>query len=378
MGSLKLHDFHQAMGARFLDLNGQEAVAHYGDAPAEYAALGESAGIMDLSFRGRLCLLGTDRVKFLNGQVTNNVKELRTGAGCYAALVSAKGKIQSDLHIYILENEILLDFEPGMAGAVQQRLEKYIIAEDVQVADVSAPYGLWSVQGPKAAAVIKRWPWNVVIPEKPNALARIDDALLGEIYLVNHARTHSAGYDLFVPNGVMQEVAGRLITAAMETGGRFCGWQALETARIEAGIPRFGADMDETNLASEVLDTGAISYTKGCYIGQEVIARVRTYGQAAKSLRGLRLPDNLRALPIKGDKLFLGEKEAGYITSAVASPRLKTSIALGYVRREANQTGTELLLQMPHDKVPVKIVELPFLNRFVLNQPRNSSTMSQP
>ena len=124
--------------------------------------------------------------------------------------------------------------------------------------------------------------------------------------------------------------------------------------------------------------TGAISYTKGCYIGQEVIARVRTYGQPAKSLRGLRLPDNLRALPIKGDKLFLGEKEAGYITSAVASPRLKTSIALGYVRREANQTGTELLLQMPHDKVPVKIVELPFLNRFVLNQPRNSSTMSQP
>src|SRR5271157_2880816 len=145
MGWLKLHEFHQARGARFLDVNGQEAVAHYGEAPAEYAALGESAGIIDLSFRGRLCILGTDRVKFLNGQVTNNVKELPAGAGCYAALVSAKGKIQSDLHLYILQNEILLDFEPGLAGAVQQRLEKYIIAEDVQVADVSAPYGLWSV-----------------------------------------------------------------------------------------------------------------------------------------------------------------------------------------------------------------------------------------
>src|SRR5208282_3010057 len=153
--------------AQFLDLNGQEAVADYGDPPAEHAALGESAGIIDLSFRGRLCVLGADRVKFVNGQVTNNVKELPAGEGCYAALVSAKGKIQSDLHIYILENEIVLDFEPGLGGTVQQRLEKYIIADDAQVADVSAPYGLWSVQGPKAAVVIKGLPWNVVIPEEP-------------------------------------------------------------------------------------------------------------------------------------------------------------------------------------------------------------------
>src|SRR5271163_4311684 len=143
------------MCSRFIDVNGRGAIAHFGGAPAAHAALDESAGISDLSFRGRLCVLGTDRVKFLNGQVTNNVKDLRTGEGCYAALVSAKGKIQSDLHIYILENEILLDFEPGLAGAVQQRLEKYIIAEDAQVADVSAQYGLWTVQGPKAATVIK-------------------------------------------------------------------------------------------------------------------------------------------------------------------------------------------------------------------------------
>ena len=351
------------MGARFLDLNAQEGVADYGDPPAEYAALAGAAGIIDLSFRGRLCVLGTDRVKFLNGQVTNNVKELQTGEGCYAALVSAKGKIQSDLHIYILENEILLDFEPGLGEAVQQRLEKYIIAEDAQIADVSAHYGLWSVQGPKAAAVIKSLTWNFSIPEKPNALARVDDTALGEIYVMNRARTQSAGFDLFVPSGAMQAVASQLVAAAKEMGGRFCGWSALETARIEAGIPRFGVDMDETNLASEVLDTGAISYSKGCYIGQEVIARVRTYGQVAKALRGLRLPDNLRALPVKGDKIFLGEKEVGYITSAVASPRLKASIALGYVRREANQTGTELLLQMSSDKVPVKIVELPFVSK---------------
>ena len=360
MGSLLLHEFHQAMGAHFMDLNGQEAIADYGDALAEHAALCESAGISDLSYRSRLCVLGADRVKFLHGQVTNNVKDLPTGEGCYAALVSAKGKIQSDLHIYILENEILLEFEPGLASAAQERLEKYIIAEDAQVVDVSAHYGLWSVQGPKAAALVTRLPWNFALPEKPNALAKVDDAALGEIYVMNRARTGSRGYDLFVPIAAMQAVADQLVTAAKNTGSRFCGWQALETARIEAGIPRFGADMDETNLASEVLDTAAISYSKGCYIGQEVIARVRTYGQVAKALRGLRLPDNLRALPVKGDKLFLGEKEVGYITSTVASPKLKANIALGYVRREANEIGTELLLQISPDKVPVKVVPVPF------------------
>jgi folate-binding protein YgfZ len=135
----------------------------------------------------------------------------------------------------------------------------------------------------------------------------------------------------------------------------------LETARIEAGLPRFGVDMDETNLASEVLDAKAISYTKGCYIGQEVIARVRTYGQVAKAWRGLLLPGDIPTLPVKGDKLYLGEKEVGYFTSAVASAHLKANIALGYVRREANQVGTELQMQTPSGKVPVTIVELPFI-----------------
>jgi folate-binding protein YgfZ len=228
--------------------------------------------------------------------------------------------------------------------------------------------------------------WAVVIPEQPKTLARIDDAALGEIYVMNHPRTHEAGYDLFVPAAGMPAVANQLLAAAREAGGRLCGWQALETARVEAGIPRFGADMDETNLAPEALGPEAISYSKGCYIGQEVISRVRAYGQPAKSLRGLRLPDTMPALPNKGDKLFRfagrGElprpdpalptkgdkvfragKEVGYITSAVASPRLGGNLALGYVRREANQPGADLLLQVPSGQFPVKIVDLPFAAR---------------
>ena len=166
---------------------------------------------------------------------------------------------------------------------------------------------------------------------------------------------------MFVPTHSLGAVADKLIAAAKEIGGGACGWNALETARIEAGIPRFGADMDETNLPPEAgLDARAVSYTKGCYIGQEVIARIRTYGQVAKALRGLRVADDLKTLPAKGDKLFLGEKEIGYITSAIASPMFKMNIALGYVRREGNKIGTELILRTKDSVCAAKIVELPF------------------
>src|SRR5882724_10648207 len=154
MNSLALHELHHGLQAGFTEVHGMEAVEHYGDPLAERTALREAAGLLDLSFRSRLCLTGADRQKFLNGQVTNNVKDLKVGEGCYAALVNAKGRMQSDLNIYVLENEILLDFEPAYSAAVAQRLEKFIIADDVQVVDVAPHYGLLSVQGPKAEEVV--------------------------------------------------------------------------------------------------------------------------------------------------------------------------------------------------------------------------------
>jgi folate-binding protein YgfZ len=347
MTTLASHEFHRAAGASFVEINGHEAVSDYGDWLAEYAALREGAVVSDMSFRGRLCLLGADRQRFLNGQVTNNVKDLRPGQGCYAALVSAKGKLQSDLNIYCLENELLLDLEPGYAEVVSQRLEKYVIAEDVQIVDASPHYGLLSVQGPKAAEVIGK------CPETTMTVAKIEDRSLGEIYVANHPRWRGAGFDLFVPINAMQEMAGQCVSR----GARLCGWKALETVRVEAGIPRFGADMDETNLAPEALDERAISYSKGCYIGQEVIARVRTYGQVAKALRGLKLEGEAAEVPIKGAKLFLVEQEVGYITSAVRSPLCNAVIALGYIRRGFNESGKTLLVETSGGKVPARIID---------------------
>ena len=376
-----LHEFHHGLRAQFSELNGAEIVNDYGDWLAEHVALRETAGVIDLSFRSRICLTGADRVRFLHGQVTNDVKKLRVGEGCYAAITTAKGKMESDLNIFALAGELLLDFEPGLTKKISAHLEKFIVADDVQIVDAAPHYGLLSVQGPKAKEVVRALNLFPEIPTQQFGSIKISDATLGEIYLANNSRlglrrhvaalesadmsahsTFSDGFDLFVPNNSLGAVADKLIAAAKQIGGRAVGWTAFETARIEAGIPRFGADMDETNIPLECgIESRAIVYNKGCYIGQEVINRIHSVGHVNRELRGLRLATDLESLPKKGDKLFHANKEVGYVTSAVKSPALGAPVALGYVRRETNQIGNELTLRTAAGESPAKIVELPFV-----------------
>lgn len=354
-------ELHAALEARWTEVNGASVPEHYGNAAEEYRRLRNSAAVLDLSYRGRICVLGNDRIRFLNGQVTNNIAALKPGEGCYAALVTGKAKLVSDLNIQILQDEVLLDFEPGLTESVSNWLEKYIIADDVQVVDVAPTYGLLSVQGPAASQTMQLLNLGITAPDAPMHHVHHVDPTLGDIYVVNQPRLQSSGYDLFVPNSALPALFERLLAAARETGGGVAGWKAMETVRIEAGIPRFGADMDSSNLPTEAgLESRAISYHKGCYIGQEVISRIRTYGQVAKTLRGLRLAFDLPRLPAKGHKLFKADREVGYITSAVFSPSVNTNIALGYVRREFNQTGATLTLRIDSQESDVHIVDVPF------------------
>jgi folate-binding protein YgfZ len=362
MNPLMLHEFHHGLNAQFTELNGAEIVNDFGDWLAEYAALHETAGVIDLSFRSRICLAGANRVRFLHGQVTNDVKKLCVGEGCYSAITTNKGKMESDLNILALADELLLDFEPSLTGKISARLEKFIVADDVQIVDAAPHYGLLGVQGPKAENAIRSLNLFPEIPVAQFNSAKISDATLGEIYLANHPRLGTNGFDLFVPNNSLGAVADKLIAAAKQIGGHAVGWTAFETARIEAGVPRFGADMDETNIPLECgIESRAIAYNKGCYIGQEVINRIHSVGHVTKELRGLRLADDLKSPPARGDKLFFNGKETGYITSSVKSPSLNANIALGYVRREANQIGNELALRTAAGESPARIVELPFV-----------------
>jgi glycine cleavage system aminomethyltransferase T len=239
------------------NLNGVEV--NQGDLTTGHAALWESAGVLDLSSRSRLCFAGADRVRFLHGQVTNDVKGLRVGEGCYAALITAKGKMQSDMNIYCLPEELLLDFEPGLTASVSERLENYVIADDVQIIDVAPNYGLLSVQGPKAESVIRAVGLGNELPDKPFGFVRKAESDFGEVHVMNQPRLGSSGYDLLVLKDQIGALKAKLIAQATSKGGGECGWAAFETARIEAGIPRFGADMDETTNPLETgLETRAI------------------------------------------------------------------------------------------------------------------------
>jgi len=329
------------------------------DLELQYGYLRKSAGVLDLSSRSRLCVTGSDRGRFINGQVTNNVKDLKAGQGCYAALVTAKGKMQSDLFIYCLPDELLLDFEPGLTAAVTERLERYVIADDVQVVDVSSMYGLLTVQGPRSADVVRDV--DLEPPQSPLNSSR-SESTGAEIYCMHNARGTALGFDVFVPTGQAGTMRERLIEAAMKVGGGASSIEALEIVRIESGVPKFGVDMDETNLASEAgIESRAISYSKGCYIGQEVISRIRAFGQVAKSLRGLRLPSELPRLPLKGDKLFYDGMEVGYVTSSCRSHASPLNIALGYIRRERNSAGTELSLGTANSPWHAVVCDLPFV-----------------
>jgi folate-binding protein YgfZ len=361
MDNLALHALHQALGAEFTSVNSAQAVARYRDSMAEHGALRTAAGMIDLSFRSRLCLVGADRVRFLHGQVTNDIKRLAVGQGCYAALVTAKGRMESDLNIYCLAEELLLDFEPGVAAAVTQRLERYIVSDDVQVIDVAGLYGLLSVQGPAAETVVRKLVWFDTAPEQPFEVVKGNDPALGEIYLANHARLGACGFDLFVPVEALPAVADSLLAAVTSVGGRACGWQAFETARVEAGRPRFGVDMDEQNFPQEAgIEDRAVSYAKGCYIGQEVLNRIHTQGHVNRTLCGLRLASDLPTLPQKGDPLLQADKAIGWVTSSVFSPALDSNIALAFMRKEASEPGTELLLRSGSGESLARVVRLPF------------------
>ena len=308
----------------------------------EFTALTEDAGLLDLSCRSRLCLLGEDRTKFLHGQVTNDINGLAEHTGCYAALVNAKGKMESDLFIYRLTDEILLDFEPDLTEAVKTRLEKYIIAEDVEIADVAPHFELLSIQGPGAAAVLK----DLGMPKPKNKL----DVATGPDaeYVINQPRLGTTGFDLFVPIGKLEIWKTRLAQHALP-----CSEEAFEKARVLSTIPRFGKDLTETNLPPEGgLETCAISYTKGCYIGQEIIARIRTYGQVAKALRGLRLDGPA----VEGDAVFLGDKQVGTLSSVITQP----DVALALIRREANDLGNTLRVETKNGEISAVVATLPF------------------
>jgi len=305
---------------------------------AQYRQLREECGLLARE-RGFIDVLGPDGAEYLQGQLTNDVEAVGVGEGQYAALLDRKGHMQTDLRlIRVGEDAILLDCEPAAKDAALKHLTMYSIGRDVQVGDATAERGAVSLIGPRSAEIAGTPP----LPEfanEPTTVAGVDVVAVGT----------RDGIDLLLPLTERDRVIGVLTDAgAVEVSP-----EAAEIVRIEAGVPRFGAEMDSATMPAEagIVDE-VVSFTKGCYIGQETVARLHYKGKPNRHLRGLRLSG--AAEP--GAALRLGEKEVGTLGGAVVSPALGP-IGLAIVRREA-EPGTEVTVG--EDGVTAEVVALPF------------------
>ena len=358
-------DKQQDHAPNFGKLNGVEIILDYGSTPAEAKHLRDCVGVLNLSSRGRICLLGKDRHRFLNGQVTNDVAGLAEGAGCYTLITNRKGIIQGDAAIYRLPEEILLDLEPGTAKPLTERFQKFTVADDVEIVDAAPHFGLLSIQGPLSNNVLKAL--NVA---EARQLRNLHDVVrktvpdIGECYFTKHPRTGIDGYDIFVPQAFLEKLQTRLLDQALPLGGGLCGWKSLETLRIEAGIPRHPVDTSPAILAPELgREEQTISYSKGCYIGQEVINRIRSVGRINRRLVGIVLDtgaDNLSGAT--GSLLNAEEKSVGFLTSTTYSYVAKQTIGLAFVKRGFWELGTSLHLKTESEisRYKATVSKLPF------------------
>ncbi len=278
---------------------------HFGDPAAEIDLLRSGGAIMDLPWRGLIEVTGRDRVRFLHGMCTNDVKKLQPGKGCMAAIVSRQGKMVAEMVVRAHENRLTLEADRSSLPAIVDALAKFIVADDVKFA--ISPMAALGHYGP--------WPENL------SGLGPFD-------FVEPEGRIVSKDPTLAIDGFVEWKDPG----ATLELNAPLAGFQAYEALRIENGFPRWGADMGPDVLPMEAgLEPIAISYTKGCYIGQEVIQRVKSYSEPPRMLVQLAV-----AGADPGEKIAAGGQEIGHVTSAAAD------LALGYVRKEYKKPGTKV------------------------------------
>jgi len=306
---------------------------------AQYRQLREECGLVDRSERGKLLVTGADGAEYLQGQLTNDVEGLEPGDGQYAALLDRKGHMQADMRVLrVAAEEIWVDTEAEALAAARRHLEMYSIGRDVKVSDVSGERAILSLIGPRSVEVAG----TAALPEHSCEVTTV----AGVGCLAAGTRD---GIDLIVDAAERD----RLREALLAAGAVAVAPEAAEILRIEAGVPRFGAEMGTETMPAEAgIVEAAVSFTKGCYIGQETVARLHYKGRPNRHLRGLRL--SAPAAP--GTPLRLGEKEVGRLGSSAVSPAFGP-VGLAILRREA-EPGAELTVG--EDGVTARVVDLPF------------------
>jgi folate-binding protein YgfZ len=351
MNHLPLHELHVQAGAHFAEQAGWHIPQHYGDEAAEYRAATESAALFDLSAAGKVEVKGPDARTFLHNLCTNDVKNLPAGAGCEAFLTTNKARVVAHVWISHLDDDaLLLDTVPGQAPRLLAHLDHYLISEQAELADRTPDLALLRLCGPAGARLLEG-----VLGAPCSDLAPMHNRRLGPAHVRRQLLLGLDGYDIFCPTAA----APALWQSLCQAGARPAGRLAYNVLRVEAGLPEYGPDIDEERLAMEAGRTSqAISYAKGCYLGQETIVMARDRGQVNRQLTGVTLAEGNLLIP--GTKLLQGADEAGHVTSAVFSPRLGKVIALAYLKRACQKPGTQLVVEPATEGRSVTVTALPF------------------
>lgn len=303
----------------------------------QYDAAHDAAIVADGFSTGTIVFTGADRRSFLHALLTNDIARLTHGTGTYAAYLTPQGRMISDMRVIETGERMLLAVERSVAAALASRLDGLIFSEDVQVSDASLDWSVIAVHGPSAAATVER-ALDVPLSALMNAY---DNISAGPITIVRDDYFGVPGFEIYVPANAGAALRERIVGE----GAVPAGAATLETLRIEARRPRFGVDMTPDTIPLEAgIEQRAISFTKGCYVGQEVIIRVmhRGHGRVARRLVAMILAD--ATVPSAGDAIVSGETTVGEVTSAAASPKVNAPVALGYVHRDHAAPGTALAI----------------------------------
>ena len=335
---------------------------HYGDIAAEHRAVRETVGIADLSHRGKLRVTGEDRVKWLQSIISNDILPLQPGQGRYSSFLTHKGKMLTYFRLYIQSDAVMVEDVGEIGEATFQAFRKFLLyGTKAKMENCVETWGLLLVSGPKAAQVIQSAFGVDVTDLKP--VDFVTAQIGGQPALM--LRTEETGevdIEVLLPAESLLTAWTSALQAGAKFGIRAIGTQVREALRMEAGLPKAGSDLNEEIVPPEAnLEGKAFSLNKGCYPGQEVVARMDTYGNVRRKFVGLFLMDPI--IPPHGAKLYSGAREVGWISSAIHSPQFNKTIAFGFPLRDFSTAGTELTVECDGSKHAATIHSLPFYTR---------------
>jgi folate-binding protein YgfZ len=362
-----LIELHRAAGADFAEYFGVRLPAHFGDPLAEYHAARNGVALIDTNFRTVFALTGPDRVRYLNAVTTGNIRDLMTGQSALGLLLNAQGHMLAEIVTLALEDRLLLLGHSVVGQKTFEILDKFIIMDDATLTDETAATATLAIEGPRAEELVQELT-QLKLAQLPagahEATALKSSGATIPCRVLRHSLFGFMGAEFLLPRESLARAWQTLAESARARGGSPIGYRALQMLRLEAGVPWFGADFDEHHIPHEAgIESTHISFTKGCYTGQEIVERVRSRGHVNRRLTGLRFETaeapkpGAAVLAVHGNVPGTEITEAGRVTSAAFSPLAGKAIGMAYLRRESLQPGVTLQCE----KAAAEVISTPQL-----------------